>query len=804
MAAQYGVTAAVPITSSQPAMRHVTPAALPSGTTNNYAPADASTGLPFYEAQVIRQATNAAGSTITGLDASRCRPGQLAIFENVGPTGPLMFSDDSGSTVAYRFDLPNPTAALPVGCSAMFLYDPVNLRWKLINQSSIDQVVSVTSYGALGDGATDDTAAILSALTAAAASGGTLFFPNGTYVVNSIITIDSKSNFRVCASRGALIKKSATFPVDTPIFNFRYCTNIVLDGLRLQGATSSTTDTNFGDDGVIVASCTNTLVRGCYFKNFGDSALRVRSYTFGTVPPTTVDHSTSIVTENTFENCQQTSTTPGGTESIIFSKNIGISLKGSFKFASRLGGAGSLIVTDNIVRSSLSVGIEVSSYSNVVVANNVINSCSGIGIHVYTNTSNDVSPSFPWKNVKISGNTISNSLTGIRVSNDAYNDGTYYLADGVEISNNTIDTTTGSSSAGGILLVNGPFRGSRIAGNLIRSSACYGIYIQPVGLTSLSDVDDIVIDGNTIESATAIGLYVLKKTSGSTRVLKQVFVRNNVVNNAAGLAFTEIDQLQVNDNYAILTAQIICTTLTNAQFRRNYFKSSSFGFNLDAATATVEGNYLEGATTYGFRTAATCSNINELDNTIVGGTAFNIAPIGERSIGAKKWRIGTAAPVAGAFVVGDIVYNSAPTVGSAIGWRCVTAGSPGTWEAMQYVDLTSVQSIAGAKTFSSALAASTSIAIGGGTALTKVVVYTPSLTPAATAANTTAEQTFAVTGLTTADTVHINPPASMPDGLGIVGVRVSAADTLAIRFSNNTAGNLTPIAGAYRVVAVRS
>lgn len=95
------------------------------------------------------------------------------------------------------------------------------------------------------------------------------------------------------------------------------------------------------------------------------------------------------------------------------------------------------------------------------------------------------------------------------------------------------------------------------------------------------------------------------------------------------------------------------------------------------------------------------------------------------------------------------------------------------------------------------------VAIGGGTSLTKAVVYTPSLTPASVAAATVAEQTFTVNGLTTADKVTVNPPA-IGNSTGIAGVRVSAADTLAIRFINPTAGALTPTSGTYTVTAIRS
>jgi hypothetical protein len=97
----------------------------------------------------------------------------------------------------------------------------------------------------------------------------------------------------------------------------------------------------------------------------------------------------------------------------------------------------------------------------------------------------------------------------------------------------------------------------------------------------------------------------------------------------------------------------------------------------------------------------------------------------------------------------------------------------------------------------------TSVALGGGTALTKAVVYTPSLTPASVAAATVAEQTFTVTGLTTADKVVVNQPA-LANATGIAGARVSAADTLAIRFVNPTAGALTPASGTYTVLAFRS
>lgn len=77
------------------------------------------------------------------------------------------------------------------------------------------------------------------------------------------------------------------------------------------------------------------------------------------------------------------------------------------------------------------------------------------------------------------------------------------------------------------------------------------------------------------------------------------------------------------------------------------------------------------------------------------------------------------------------------------------------------------------------------------------------LSPAQVAANTTAEQTFTVAGLQVTDIVTVQKPTAQA-GLGIVGSRVSAANTLAITFSNNTGGGITPTASQlYKVRVTR-
>lgn len=75
-------------------------------------------------------------------------------------------------------------------------------------------------------------------------------------------------------------------------------------------------------------------------------------------------------------------------------------------------------------------------------------------------------------------------------------------------------------------------------------------------------------------------------------------------------------------------------------------------------------------------------------------------------------------------------------------------------------------------------------------------LYSSALIPVSVAANTTAEQTFTVTGLIAGTPVWVNKPSSQL-GLGIVGVRVSAINTLAINYGNSTAAAITPAAETY-------
>jgi len=73
-------------------------------------------------------------------------------------------------------------------------------------QDKFREWVSVKDFGAVGDGATVDTAAIQSAIDAvAAAGGGTVFFPEGVYLIRNTLFIRSDNMTLAGASQGGTI-----------------------------------------------------------------------------------------------------------------------------------------------------------------------------------------------------------------------------------------------------------------------------------------------------------------------------------------------------------------------------------------------------------------------------------------------------------------------------------------------------------------------------------------------------------------------------------------------------------------------
>lgn len=102
--------------------------------------------------------------------------------------------------------------------------------------------VNVTSYGAAGDGVSDDTAAIQSALNAAAAGQNATYFPCGVYAVTQTLEVSSPVQMDDCATIRALLPMGAVINIGSaaPVADGSFrggivdANNLAQDGLFLR------------------------------------------------------------------------------------------------------------------------------------------------------------------------------------------------------------------------------------------------------------------------------------------------------------------------------------------------------------------------------------------------------------------------------------------------------------------------------------------------------------------------------------------------------------------------------------------
>jgi hypothetical protein len=155
--------------------------------------------------------------------------------------------------------------------------------------AKLQQTVSVMDFGAVGDGVTDDTAAIQLAITAAYAQEQALYFPAGTYLVTSTITMGNnvtdaaKFCYFFGDGRNSVIKVTAANVnpflwqgpnPDVDGAGNRIDGRILIEKLRFLGPSSASTNTNsigvkfYGAQGITLRDCTfNGWVDGEFYQN---------------------------------------------------------------------------------------------------------------------------------------------------------------------------------------------------------------------------------------------------------------------------------------------------------------------------------------------------------------------------------------------------------------------------------------------------------------------------------------------------------------------------------------------------------
>lgn len=134
------------------------------------------------------------------------------------------------------------------------------------------KVFSVRDYGAKGDGVTSDQTAVAAAISAAAVAGGTVWFPDGTYLVTGLTMADNITLLGNGKMRSVI--KSST---NAPILNCNVsCSKLIIQNLNVQGSDNAAHTSQVGIN-LAGASVANIELLSVYIEDTGSTGLYIGS-----------------------------------------------------------------------------------------------------------------------------------------------------------------------------------------------------------------------------------------------------------------------------------------------------------------------------------------------------------------------------------------------------------------------------------------------------------------------------------------------------------------------------------------------
>ena len=155
--------------------------------------------------------------------------------------------------------------------------------------------IDVTTYGATGDGVTNDTADVASAIAALPSSGGQLYFPAGTYLLDQI-TFTSLTHLRVTGAKGARLELNDD--ANDRLMYFDSCRYVEIDHLQFEGVEDSDATYNATNPHRIIEINAGGYfdIHTNYFEKFTSQAMYIHDLDGGTTTEGVRIH------DNIFEN----------------------------------------------------------------------------------------------------------------------------------------------------------------------------------------------------------------------------------------------------------------------------------------------------------------------------------------------------------------------------------------------------------------------------------------------------------------------------------------------------------------------
>jgi len=423
--------------------------------------------------------------------------------------------------------------------------------------------VDVQSYGATGDGITDDTGAIQAAINSIDSSvGGTVFVPPGTYLVSSTgLLVDTKTDFRFTCSPGATIKVNgaptqAVIDFGSTSFRINACTRCVVENCRFDGNGSSFTTQTLGIEG-----STDSQIRNNIFVNGGKLGSLVGGNNTGNKYVGNVIHTGAVSTARGMWLGNTTATTRVETDCLIEGNTVH-----NMQATGIGGGWVRCRVIGNSSYSNGGSGIVFGATSTVASADTTIsgNTCN---LNTFSGIQSDTASGTGSTRMTITGNVcrgnsdagvyaalLTNSVIASNVLVDNDDDGvTVTQASGIVVSDNVIMATGEVGYPTPRHGVNVDVQTADMTNVIIRGNFVSTMDGRGVNVTNVTKtLSKFIVQGNILSESTLFGIAVV--SDGANRIENGI-VTGNIALSSAGVDLRigtsgsdYFDKLIVRDN----------------------------------------------------------------------------------------------------------------------------------------------------------------------------------------------------------------------------------------------------------------
>lgn len=454
-------------------------------------------------------------------------------------------------------------------------------------------VFNVRDYGATGDGATDDTTAIAAALTAAA-SGGAVYLPAGSYVVSVTLTVPDNVTFYGDGPEVTTILVAASF-TGSRVINLTGADNVCVRDLHVDhqseillysvdaynytltattGVTVSNVKTTDGYCGVRVQNADKVFIEGCHIIS-GQLGMRFLAISNARIIGNFIDTSLAGM------GIEVQGSSDAAVHDVVISSNlVNNSQDNGIAVRAILGDVYRVSVTGNTITDAGKAGIKytMESGSSGTISNGAItgNTVTGFGIHVQQ------------QGIVVCNFAETGTLTNVTVSGNTV------------IGIDSSGSSTGAS--GGIYM--GASKNCNIVGN-----TCIGPFLLS-GITVGGE--SIAVIGNVVTLAATDETYTYFSTLGGIQVYScdRFNVSGNLVTNTGDSGGGAPGIILERANYGLCASNICFDDRLTPYQTYGIYETSAGGTSAKSNDNNFVGNYCHNNATLDIYLTGTRSTVS--------------------------------------------------------------------------------------------------------------------------------------------------------------------------------------------------